>query len=61
VKNRLGNDARVYPGSTELAAVTAVLGKLPNVNEYQEYAKGLSGESDDIYRYLNFDQMEEYQ
>ncbi|WP_372986436.1 bifunctional aconitate hydratase 2/2-methylisocitrate dehydratase [Marinobacter sp.] len=58
--NRLGDGANVYLTSAELAAVGAVLGKLPTPQEYMEYAKDLNSMSKEIYRYLNFDQMEEY-
>ncbi len=59
--NRLGKGANVYLGSAELAAVTATLGKIPNVNEYMDAVKHLEPMADEVYRYLNFDQMEEYQ
>ncbi|WP_203140716.1 bifunctional aconitate hydratase 2/2-methylisocitrate dehydratase [Marinobacter mangrovi] len=58
--NRLGDGANVYLTSAELAAVGAVLGKLPTPAEYMEYAKDLNSMSKEIYRYLNFDQMENY-
>ena len=58
--NRLGDGANVYLTSAELAAVGAVLGKLPTPAEYMEYAKDLNSMSSEIYRYMNFDQMEEY-
>ena len=58
--NRLGDGANVYLTSAELAAVGAVLGKLPSPAEYMEYAKDLNSMSKEIYKYLNFDQMEEY-
>lgn len=58
--NRLGDGANVYLTSAELAAVGAVLGKLPTPAEYMEYAKDLNSMSKDIYKYLNFDQMENY-
>ena len=58
--NRLGDGANVYLTSAELAAVGAVLGKLPTPAEYMEYAKNLNSMSKDIYKYLNFDQMENY-
>ncbi|MCK7547242.1 bifunctional aconitate hydratase 2/2-methylisocitrate dehydratase [Marinobacter koreensis] len=58
--NRLGDGANVYLTSAELAAVGAVLGKLPSPAEYMEYAKDLNSMSKEIYRYLNFDQMEDY-
>ncbi|NMT64599.1 bifunctional aconitate hydratase 2/2-methylisocitrate dehydratase [Marinobacter orientalis] len=58
--NRLGDGANVYLTSAELAAVGAVLGKLPSAEEYMEYAKDLNSMSKEIYKYLNFDQMEKY-
>ncbi|MGB3608899.1 MAG: bifunctional aconitate hydratase 2/2-methylisocitrate dehydratase [Cellvibrio sp.] len=59
--NRLGNGANVYLASAELAAVAAVLGKLPNFDEYMQYAQKLDSMSGDIYRYLNFNEIEAYQ
>ncbi len=59
--NRLGKDARVYLGSAELAAVCALLGKLPSPGEYQEAVAGLQPLAGDIYRYLNFNEIDEYQ
>jgi aconitate hydratase 2/2-methylisocitrate dehydratase len=58
--NRLGQGANVYLASAELAAVAAVMGKLPTVAEYMEYANKIDAMSSDIYRYLNFDRMPEY-
>lgn len=58
--NRLGKGANVYLGSAELAAVAAVLGKLPTPAEYLDAVKDLQPMADDIYRYLNFHQMQEY-
>merc|ERR1712205_38986 len=56
--NRLGKGANVYLASAELAAVSSILGRLPTPDEYLEYQGKLSADRDDIYRYLNFDQME---
>lgn len=58
--NRLGAGANVYLASAELASVAAVMGKLPTPAEYLEYANSLNSMSGEIYRYLNFDQMEEF-
>ena len=58
--NRLGDGANVYLTSAELAAVGAILGKLPTPAEYLEYTKNLDSVSKEIYKYLNFDQMETY-
>jgi aconitate hydratase 2/2-methylisocitrate dehydratase len=59
--NRLGDGANVYLTSAELAAVGAILGKLPTPAEYMEYANKLDSMSSEIYRYLNFDQIAEFQ
>ncbi len=59
--NRLGQGANVYLASAELAAVASVLGKLPTAEEYLSYAKDLDTMSAEIYNYLNFDKMDEYQ
>ncbi len=56
--NRMGKDARVYLGSAELAAVCALLGRIPTVDEYMEIvAKKINPFAGDLYRYLNFDQI----
>jgi len=59
--NRLGDGANVYLTSAELAAVGAVLGKLPTVEEYMAYANDIDGMAGEIYRYMNFDQIASYQ
>jgi len=59
--NRLGDGANVYLVSAELAAVGAILGKLPSPEEYMTFAANLNSMSADIYRYLNFDQIAEFQ
>ena len=59
--NRLGDGANVYLTSAELAAVGAILGKLPTPEEYLSFAKDLDAMSADIYRYLNFDEIAEFQ
>ncbi|BCG23809.1 aconitate hydratase B [Pseudomonas tohonis] len=58
--NRLGDGANVYLASAELAAVASILGKLPTVEEYMEYAKNIDSMAADVYRYLSFDQIAEY-
>ncbi|MCP4701982.1 MAG: bifunctional aconitate hydratase 2/2-methylisocitrate dehydratase [Gammaproteobacteria bacterium] len=58
--NRLGKNAKVYLGSAELAAVTAKLGRLPTVAEYRENVKVLESASEEVYKYLNFDQIDFY-
>jgi len=59
--NRLGDGANVYLTSAELASVGAILGRLPSPAEYMEYARNIDSMADDIYRYLNFDQIAEFQ
>jgi aconitate hydratase 2 / 2-methylisocitrate dehydratase len=58
--NRLGIDTRVYLSSAELAAVTALMGRIPTVAEYMEQVKSLEAKSADVYRYMNFDQIAEF-
>ncbi|MBD2568145.1 bifunctional aconitate hydratase 2/2-methylisocitrate dehydratase [Anabaena lutea] len=56
--NRMGKGAQVYLGSAELAAVCALLGRLPNVQEYMDIvAERIHPFADNLYRYLNFDQI----
>jgi aconitate hydratase 2/2-methylisocitrate dehydratase len=59
--NRLGDGANVYLTSAELAAVGSILGRIPTVAEYMEYAKNIDSMASDIYRYMNFDQMADFQ
>ncbi len=58
--NRLGDATNVYLASAELAAVASIIGKLPTVAEYMEYAKNIDSMAADIYRYLSFDQIAEF-
>ncbi|MES9937783.1 MAG: bifunctional aconitate hydratase 2/2-methylisocitrate dehydratase, partial [Sedimenticola sp.] len=58
--NRLGTGANVYLASAELAAVSSILGKIPTTDEYMEYAKEIDTMAADVYRYMNFDQIESY-
>ncbi len=59
--NRMGKGARVYLGSAELAAVCAKLGRIPSVEEYRaEVENRIAPLAENIYRYLSFDQMEQY-
>ncbi|MGC6359633.1 bifunctional aconitate hydratase 2/2-methylisocitrate dehydratase [Bisgaard Taxon 45] len=58
--NRLGQGANVYLASAELAAVSAILGKLPTPEEYLTFAADLQQDRDDTYRYMNFDQINSY-
>ena len=58
--NRLGKGANVYLASAELAAVAAIIGKIPTVEEYLQYAKTLDATAADTYRYLNFNEIASY-
>ena len=58
--NRLGQGADVYLASAELAAVASVMGRLPTVDEYMQYANNIDSMAADIYKYLNFDQMPDF-
>ncbi len=56
--NRMGKGAQVYLGSAELAAVCALLGKMPTVQEYMDIVQHkIDPFAGDLYRYLNFDQI----
>ena len=55
--DRMGKGAQVYLGSAELAAVCALLGRLPDAGEYMEVAVKLSNNADKVYSYLNFHQV----
>ncbi|MEW8321435.1 MAG: bifunctional aconitate hydratase 2/2-methylisocitrate dehydratase [Candidatus Thiodiazotropha taylori] len=58
--NRLGQGSDVFLASAELAAVASVMGKLPTVEEYMAYASKIDSMAPEIYKYLNFDKMDEY-
>jgi aconitate hydratase 2 / 2-methylisocitrate dehydratase len=59
--DRMGDGARVFLGSAELGAVAANLGRLPTPAEYfAVYAEKIAPKADKIYRYLQFDELEEY-
>lgn len=58
---RMGKDANVYLCSAELSAITSTMGRLPTVAEYMEKIAGIDAMAENLYRYLNFDQIAEYQ
>ena len=58
--NRLGQGANVFLASAELAAIAALMGKLPSAQEYMSYATKIDSMAPEIYRYLNFDTMPEF-
>jgi aconitate hydratase 2/2-methylisocitrate dehydratase len=59
--NRLGDGANVFLSSAEIAAVASILGKIPTMDEYMEFAKNINTMADDVYRYLNFNEIEDFQ
>ena len=60
--NRLGNGAQVYLGSAELAAVCAQLGRIPSKDQYLAIAAAkIDPRGAELYRYLNFDQIEGFE
>ena len=59
--NRLGKGANVYLASSELSAVAGVLGRLPTVAEYMDVAAELNTMAAEVYRYLNFNEIDHYQ
>jgi len=58
--NRLGKGANVYLASAELSAITAIEGKIPNLNIYLKYFEKIDKNKEDIFNYMNFDKLEEY-
>ena len=58
--NRLGRNTNVYLGSAELAAICARLGRIPTREEYMADIGVINANGNAIYRYMNFDQIEEY-
>jgi len=58
--NRLGKNTNVYLGSAELAAICSKLGRIPTKEEYLTDMGVLSKNGDQIYKYLNFDQIADY-
>ncbi len=59
--NRMGKDANVFLASAELSTITAILGYIPNLDEYRKKMKYMDTIGENLYRYLNFDQMADYQ
>ena len=58
--NRLGKNTNVFLGSAELAAICSKMGKIPSVAEYHAEMGTVNKDADRVYRYMNFDQIEEY-
>ena len=59
--SRLGDGAHVYLASAELAAVSAKLGYIPSVYEYQKEMANINPMADEVYKYLNFNKISTYQ
>lgn len=58
--NRLGKNTNVFLASAELAAIASKLGKIPTVAEYHEAMGIINKDAASVYRYMNFDQIDEY-
>jgi aconitate hydratase 2 / 2-methylisocitrate dehydratase len=58
--NRLGKNTNVFLGSAELAAICSKLGKIPTVEQYHADMGIINQDAAKVYRYMNFDQIEEY-
>jgi aconitate hydratase 2/2-methylisocitrate dehydratase len=58
--NRLGKNTNVYLASAEVAAISSKLGRIPSVEEYQASMTEINKDGSQIYKYMNFDQIEEY-
>ncbi len=58
--NRLGIDTNVFLGSAELAAVCALMGRIPTPAEYLAQVQAVNAKAADVYRYMNFDQIKEF-
>ena len=58
--NRLGKNTCVYLGSAELAAICSKLGKIPTVEEYQANIGIINEKGDEVYRYMNFNEIDSY-
>ncbi|MGZ5439013.1 MAG: bifunctional aconitate hydratase 2/2-methylisocitrate dehydratase, partial [Candidatus Aminicenantales bacterium] len=60
-EHRLGDDTRVYLGSSELAALTALKGRIPTVAEYMAVMKEkVLPAAGEIYRTLEFHKMGDF-
>ncbi|HSD39732.1 MAG TPA: bifunctional aconitate hydratase 2/2-methylisocitrate dehydratase [Rhodocyclaceae bacterium] len=59
--NRLGKNSNVYLASAELAAICSKLGRIPTVAEYHADMGVINADGSKIYRYMNFNQIAEYQ
>ena len=58
--NRMGDGTDVYLASSEVTAITSLLGRIPNVEEYKEYMTDLNTMSGEVFRFMNFNEIESY-
>ena len=58
--NRLGRGANVYLASAELSAITAIEGRIPDLKTYLKYFKSIEQNKGEIFNYMNFNQLDEY-
>ena len=58
--NRMGDGANVFLASAELSAISSILGKIPTVEEYHKYMNDINPFASDIYKYLNFNEIDSY-
>ena len=58
--NRMGDGTDVYLASSEVTAITSLLGKIPSLNEYNEYMADLNTMSEQVFRFMNFNEIENY-
>ena len=58
--NRLGKGANVYLASAELSAITAIEGKIPDLNLYIKYMRNIEKNKNEIFNYMNFHKLKEY-
>ena len=59
--NRLGKNTYVYLSSAELAAIASKLGHIPSVEEYFQNVAIINEKGAEVYRYMNFNQIEKYE
>ena len=58
--NRMGDGCNVYLASSEVTAISSLLGRIPTLKEYQEYMVDLNTMSEEVFRYMNFNEIEQY-
>jgi aconitate hydratase 2/2-methylisocitrate dehydratase len=58
--NRLGKNTNVFLASAEVAAISSKLGRIPTIEEYQSSMTEINKDGSQIYKYMNFDKIEEY-